>query len=362
MGAGPAGSAAAKAAAERGAKTILLEEHRAIGIPQHCSGLLNGTRSGISGKILSTMDPRVNLGEVRVRRIYSPRGRIFDISLDGKGVCLVDRALFDQQLAGQAAKAGAAIQLNTKVTGLITDGQKVFGVTTNTKAVPEIHGKVVIASDGIKSLLGGVPVWAGLSDRVKDVNSGLTMLLFNVRDIDMGVQELHVGAFGSNRHYVGWIWLERIDAYTCLAGFDTVEDFKRCKSGHYPLSRKLKDAVIARLTGFAQPLTVLPQSLPKKVNPGLILAGAAANFPSFLLGLLSGRCAGEVAADAVRNGDVSEDRLSAYHIACKPLEDPGLGKDFHFGSFMYFSEDEQEDLFDKMTKADEVNFDVYSNL
>jgi hypothetical protein len=38
----------------------------------------------------------------------------------------------------------------------------------------------------------------------------------------MDVQELHVGAFGSNRHYVGWIWMERIDAYTCLAGFETM--------------------------------------------------------------------------------------------------------------------------------------------
>jgi len=308
------------------------------------------------------MAPRVNLGEAKVRRIYSPRGRTFDIPLEGKACYLVDRALFDQQLAGQAAEGGADIRLNTKVTGLLHDGEQVSGVTTNSKAMPEIHGKVVIAADGIKSLLGGIPVWAGLSERVKDVNSGLTMLLFNVRDVDMDVQELHVGAFGSNRHYVGWIWLERIDAYTCLAGFDTVEDFERCRSGQYPLSRKLKDAVLARLTGFAQPLTVLPQSLPKKVKPGLVLAGAAANFPSFLLGLLSGRYAGEVAADAIREGDVSEERLSAYHMACRPLEDPGLGKDYHFGSFMYLSEDEQEERFDKMTKADEVNFDVYNNL
>jgi len=362
VGAGPAGSAAAKTAAERGARTILLEEHRAIGIPRHCSGLLNGTRSGISSKILSTMDPRVNLGEARVRRLYSPGGRTFDIPLEGKGVYLVDRALFDQQLAGQAAEAGAEIRLNTKVTGLITQGEQVFGVTTNQKAMPEIHGKVVIAADGIKSLLGGIPVWAGLSERVRDINSGLTLLLFNVSDVDMDVQELHVGAFGSNRHYVGWIWLERIDAYTCLTGFDTVEDFERCRRGNYPLSRKLKNAVLASLTGFAQPLTILPQSLPKKVKSGLILAGAAANFPSFLLGILSGCHAAQVAAEAVSEGDVSEARLSAYHMACKPLENPGLGRNFHFGSFMHLSEEEQEDIFDKMTRSDGVNFDVYENL
>jgi digeranylgeranylglycerophospholipid reductase len=35
VGAGPAGSAAAKSAAERGVKTVLLEEHAEIGVPAH---------------------------------------------------------------------------------------------------------------------------------------------------------------------------------------------------------------------------------------------------------------------------------------------------------------------------------------
>ena len=48
VGAGPAGSAAAKAAAESGAKTIVLEEHPKIGLPQHCSGLYYGTKSANS--------------------------------------------------------------------------------------------------------------------------------------------------------------------------------------------------------------------------------------------------------------------------------------------------------------------------
>ena len=72
VGAGPAGSTAAKAAAERGAKTILLEEHPQIGLPQHCCGLLYGSKSGIGDEILGTMDRQVILAEVKARRIFSP--------------------------------------------------------------------------------------------------------------------------------------------------------------------------------------------------------------------------------------------------------------------------------------------------
>ena len=40
IGAGPAGSMAAKYAAIAGARTVLLEEHAAIGWPVECAGLL----------------------------------------------------------------------------------------------------------------------------------------------------------------------------------------------------------------------------------------------------------------------------------------------------------------------------------
>lgn len=131
VGAGPAGSAAAKEAAERGLKTILIEEHPQIGIPQHCSGLLYGTKSGIGEEVLSTLNKRVILSDVRLRRVYSPKGRVMEIPLEGQGVWLLDRSLFDLQLAGQAANAGAEILINTKVTNLLVEGDHVIGVATN---------------------------------------------------------------------------------------------------------------------------------------------------------------------------------------------------------------------------------------
>jgi digeranylgeranylglycerophospholipid reductase len=357
VGAGPAGSAAAKAAADRGAKTILLEEHAKIGLPQHCSGLYYGTKSAVGEKVLASMDRRVIIDEVKLRRIYSPKGRVFEIPLEGHGVYLIDRALFDMQLAGQAAVAGAEILINTKVTDLITEGDTVVGVMTHLKPSPEIRGKIVIAADGIRSLIGGIPIRSGMADKVPYINNGISMLLFNVKGIDRGVQELHIGPHGFKPGYMGWIWLHRLDAYTCLSGFEDMEAFEKCKNGDYIISDKLRDAVAVRKTGYAMALFGA-KSLAEKVGNGIILAGAAANYGMFQLAMLSGQYAGEVAGEAIKDGDVSRNRLSGYDAISTKLDDPQLGSRFGFGSFVGLTEDEQEEAFHQMTQAENVNFDV----
>jgi len=357
VGAGPAGSAAAKAAAQRGAKTIVLEEHPKIGLPQHCSGLYYGTKSEVGEQVLANMDRRVIIDEVKLRRIYSPKGRVFEIPLKGRGVYLIDRALFDMQLAGQAAEAGAEILINTKVTDLITEGNAVVGVTTQSKVYPEIRGKIVIAADGIRSLISGIPIKSRMAQKVPHITNGISMLLFNVKGIDRGVQELHVGPHGSKLGYMGWIWLHRIDAHTCLSGFENMEAFEKCRKGDYAISEKLREAVVVRKTGYSMALFGA-KSLPQKVGNGIMLAGATANFGMFQLAMLSGQYAGEVAGEAIRQGDFSQERLSAYNALSVKLDDPNLGKRFGFSSFVGLSGDEQEAQFHKMTQADHVNFDV----
>ena len=67
---------------------------------------------------------------------------------------------------------------------------------------------------------------------------------------------------------------------------------------------------------------------------------------------------GEVAGEALKDGDVSEKRLSEYNTLSARLDDPQLGTRFGFTSFIGLNEDEKEEAFEKMTRADDVNFDV----
>ena len=68
VGAGPAGSMAAKTAAKAGLKVALLEKRQEIGEPVRCAG-------GISKSGLSTLvkpDPKWIVAEVEGARIYAP--------------------------------------------------------------------------------------------------------------------------------------------------------------------------------------------------------------------------------------------------------------------------------------------------
>lgn len=312
VGGGPAGSSAAKAAAEKGIKVILLEEHPAIGLPQHCTGRLRGTlRSNLSKTVLETISTPIVLTRYRARRFFAPSGRmIAEIPLRDTGCCLILRDVFDRELARQAADAGADIILNTRVTGLMKEGEKAVGVNTNSSIMPRVYGKVVIAADGLYAPERGIPKWEGLCPPAKLTRAGIQLQLARVRDIEPDVMEYHGGSFCK----LGFVMLWPLSGSSCFLSFiDNLEDFERIKSGSYLISRKLRDAVPLRMIGYSQRLE--PKGpWPKIVKDGLMLVGESAGWFGIIQAIVSGRFAGEIAATAVQKGDVGEANLSQYNV------------------------------------------------
>ena len=147
VGAGPAGSTAARYAARRGLKVLLLDRRREIGVPVQCGEYV------AKDEEVRTMFPAVDglddLMEVprRVRqidtdliRIWSPAGRHWDVPFGGY---TVRRDRMDQGIADQAVAEGAELRTETTV-------HKVRGraVVTNHG---DVEGKVVIGADGPRS-------------------------------------------------------------------------------------------------------------------------------------------------------------------------------------------------------------------
>ncbi len=98
VGAGPAGSSAAKTAAKRGLRTILLEEHSQIGIPTHCSGAFSPvTRPDFTREIVNTVNKRAILTKYKSMRIFSPSGTIVQ-ELPWTECYLVERSHLDREL------------------------------------------------------------------------------------------------------------------------------------------------------------------------------------------------------------------------------------------------------------------------
>jgi digeranylgeranylglycerophospholipid reductase len=328
IGAGPAGSTAAKVGADKGLEVLLLEEHPIIGVPVHCSGVLFATtRPAFTQELLDKIDKRVIIREYKALRVFAPSGEIIkEVSLTGTNSYLIQRDLFDQELARQAVNAGAELKLNTRVTGLLRQQEKIIGVTTNSSTIPEVHGKIIISTDGIHAPEKGVTRWAGLSQNTPMSVYGISMELTRVQEIDSDIFEFHAGAFTEK----GWTSIFPRDNQSCMTHFQTLTEFETVKAGEYVISKKIQNAVPFRMAGWSHTAD-MGSGLPRSVADGLILAGSAANLLGILPSVVSGRYAAEVALESINSHDLSTRSLSKYDDLIKILKAPkGFKEGFPF--------------------------------
>ncbi len=144
VGAGPAGSVAARYAAEKGVTVKLIERRKEVGVPVRCGELIPSIEETLGSfpkveDLETTMEFPSSLitREIEGMRFNSPKGKITEFPFTGT---TVDRDRFDQYLASKAVDAGAEL-----VTGCgflrIEDG----------KAVTDdgiVEYKAIIGADG----------------------------------------------------------------------------------------------------------------------------------------------------------------------------------------------------------------------
>src|SRR5215475_2871236 len=125
VGGGPAGLAAAEAAAQQGVQTLVLERQNEIGYPIHTSG-------GSWVKDMKT----IGIPE----RLYHPIAKVIFLSPQREVVlhynpgvaCVIDVRGLYQHLAECAVAAGATIRVRHTVDQVLQENGRVLGVTAKT--------------------------------------------------------------------------------------------------------------------------------------------------------------------------------------------------------------------------------------
>lgn len=147
VGAGPAGLSAAISAAEAGLKVIVLEEHKHVGRPRHCTGLLSLKGVNIIGRpAKESIENLLNGVE-----IYINRERRFSVFFKEPQTAVLDRVKFEELLAEDALQKGAEIHLGQSAKKIKMNSNSV-SVVANSGMV--YSGKYsVIASSGSATLL-----------------------------------------------------------------------------------------------------------------------------------------------------------------------------------------------------------------
>ncbi len=105
------GLLAAREAAAKGLSVIVLEEDTEIGTPEHCGGLVSLDAIQNLGIVPSNNAIQNN---IKYAKICSPT-KSFELNAEKQKVIVLDRRLFDKQIAFQAQKMGAEIKVRSSV-------------------------------------------------------------------------------------------------------------------------------------------------------------------------------------------------------------------------------------------------------
>jgi digeranylgeranylglycerophospholipid reductase len=311
VGAGPAGSVAARAAAEGGAATLLLDRRPELGHPVQCGEFLPAASEladlfDCPELIASAFEipSGTVLRETRWMSCVSPYGHRFRFPLSG---FTVSRRAFDKALAYRAEGAGAQLRHPVGVLGLDDD---VLSLANG----EQVRATVVVGADGPLSTIGRSVGFVPHRELFRMVTATVDGPLDDTIDLHFG----HVAPGG-----YAWRFPRATDANVGLGvaratpgrSLDALLDTFLAEQGLGPARER---------TRWWVPVGPPPASL---VRGRAVFAGDAANLVMATNGggiptaMLSGWLAGAAAARHVRSGAPLEEYDRAWRPAIHdPLE------------------------------------------
>jgi digeranylgeranylglycerophospholipid reductase len=309
VGAGPAGSAAARAAARQGVSVLLAERRRRVGVPVRCAEYVPlpvGSYIDLSG-------PAITVQPVKTLRTFLPRAEPVESLFPG---AMIRRDRFDQELARQAVEAGARLETGLQVYRKTPEGIRAWDGHREVFIRP----RVIVGADGPCSQ---VARWMGQTPGPFLVAAQTSLKLS--RPLDHTRVYFHPEITGG----YGWVF-PKGDRANVGVGLEAgasgnlkkiLEGFKR---------KRMVEGLVAAVKGTTSGGLVPVGGLKELWLENMILAGDAAGTCHPISGagvgnaLISGELAGKAAAAAVIRGGVVP--LAGYRDELETLLGPSLSR------------------------------------
>lgn len=345
IGAGPAGSIAAREASKNGAKTLIIDKKSEIGTPKRCG---EGIMDGVLEKVGIEEDKRWIARHIDGARLVAPDNTSAwftseNLETPATGIIL-ERKVFDKHVTMDAIRSGAEVMIKTEATNITReDDHLLVDITSFNGKYDQIKAKIVIGADGPE---GRVASWMGINTKVplSEMESGAQYEMTNLKMEKNNTIEFYFGSVAPGGY--AWIFPKGYD--TANVGID-VSGIKGEKTALEYLddfianNEETKDGQIVEVNVGGNPLCGV---FDKIIADNFMLVGDAAGCVSPITGggidtgLESGMIAGQIAAKAIKEGDLSEENLQEY----ADYVDENIGKKFEklitVRDFIYNLEDD----------------------
>ncbi len=312
VGAGPAGSMAAKTAAELGLNVLLVEKRQEIGTPVRCA-------EGISRENIERffeIDKKWIAAEVVGARIYAPDKTevVMSEEMAGNEVGYVlERKIFDRHVARLAAKAGAEVYVKTAVTDFERRNGALRVKLRRLGEEWEVETKILIGADGVESRIGRK---AGIIKTLKmsEIES-CTQYLMTGLDIDESYTYFYLGREVAPG---GYAWIFPKGNGSANVGIGVLPKMAQKTAREYLDAFIEREGIEGKIVEVVAGAVPVYGEIETAVADNIMLAGDAAYHADPITGggianaLSAGYYAGKVAAEAVEKGDFSARFLKKY--------------------------------------------------
>lgn len=302
------GSTASLFASKSDMDVLMIEKRQEIGSPVQCAeGVTYGTFETLE------MEPseRYVRSNVKAAYINAPNGRRVKYEGEIAEGMVLDRKIFDKELAIESARAGTDIMVKTTVNDLIRKDHKVCGVVAkHLGKTYEVKSDVVIAADGIESNMARL---AGIETN-QDPNLICSCAQYEMvgLDVDPSILEFY---FGTKVAPGGYIWIFPKGEGVANVGVGVRSDVETAINYLNKFVSKIEATPVELNIGGV----LITGPIKKTYTDGFLVVGDAAGHVDPITGggihptISCARTAGEVAAEAVKMEDCSEGFLKRYH-------------------------------------------------
>jgi digeranylgeranylglycerophospholipid reductase len=305
------GSASSLFASKNGLDVLMIEKRQEIGSPVQCG---EATTYDTYNTLGINPSKKYVRSELKGSDVHAPNGK--HVRIEGNKIhgfmegYVVERKIFDKELAIESAKAGTDIMVKTRVIDLILKDGHVGGVVAKHLGKTfDIKADIVIAADGIESNISRL---AGLKtvNNVKDIGSCAQYEMVGV-DIPSNYMQLY---YGEQIAPGGYLWMFPKGNGIANVGLGVLNSKE---TAYHYLTKFISkmDATPVELNIGGVPVS---GPMDQTYSSGLMVVGDAAGQADPINGagientVTCAKIAGDVALESIENEDTTSPYLKKY--------------------------------------------------